>query len=250
MVEAILDGLYTETIDLEKARIGFAGFEKDIGRYVDEIGKKHGFVPYFRGMENLVSFRDLGELDYVDQEVEDDFADVKEAVTKYLAKEFGVVPYVKDLSVRVARLPTYTWTFLNEDGKIVERPVGKVFGLYDPTTREMVIDPVLLRNSPERRWLEKYFQIPTRKRVMGEELLHHVQDVTKVIDYNERKFDRHTARNRIEGAAAEEADRLFGRTGLYQEEKEDYRRGGRNFFEGGIPEVVVNGVRAPLYGYN
>lgn len=241
--------LYEEEVDLRKlSRVGFAGFERNIRRYIDDIGKDYGFVPYFEGFENLVSFRDIGERpEYLDPEISKEFDYVKGRINQHLAKEFGVVPYLQDLQIRVANLPTYEWLYLDENGEMEKKPMGKVFGLYDPNTKEIIIDPVLFKNSEERKRLEKYFEIPTVERVLGEELLHYIQDSLGMIDYNLSRYGGEEARDRIEGAAAEEAEQVFGKTRIYGREKAKYRERGRDFFKGGTPEIL--GIKKIAKGY-
>ncbi len=231
-------------------------FEGNTKGYEDYLGERLGFVPYTERFRDNI---DPDNLDpkprYLNGEdvVPDYFVDVEKKVRDHFAEEFGVLPYVDDLEISVAKLPTHYWIFVDENGELVERPVSKVFGMYDPENRRIILDPVLFDeyNDPEKAELFKYMEIPTAERVLGEEFIHYIQDNLGIL-YHHYMHNSQEAQARIEGSAAGEADRVFGRTGVYTEFKRQYedevsRKGRRAaFLEGSIPDLMG----MPLYSMN
>ncbi len=224
---------------------------KDYGRY---LGEKLGFVPYVGRLRDLVSPEDVKtEPRYLNAKrlLSDYFDSVQENVAWHFADEFGVLPFSEGLEIGVAELPT---NYIVENNEVVG--VEKVFGLYDPSRKRILLDPVLFKelNHPERARLLRYLgELPTAERVLTEEFIHSVQDDLGIIYHHYNKYGPEKARAKIEGAAARESERIVGKTDrIYADYKRQYedeveRKGRRKaFLEGSIPEVM--GV--PLYGYN
>ena len=152
---------------------------------------------------------------------------VSKDVRDFFGNRIGKAPYQNDLRMKITKLPSkyqVLWK-MNEDGmKAYIMPVGKVFGYFNPETNEIGIDPVVFPelNDPERDYL-RGMDIPDARRTIGEEIFHHGQKKTGVMDAYIRKFGA-DARKYIEGQAAHYTDQMYGRTGIYPEWKDDYRK--------------------------
>jgi len=156
------------------------------------------------------------------------YRSVSGKVKGYLGR-LGLRQDIDDVNVRAENLPTW-YAVLFDRGKVHLRPVGKIFGLYDPSTNTLVVDKTTVPElgdsvtSDERAMLKAYdIGIPSVERVMGEEHIHHAQKKTGAMaNYISRMGNK--ARDYLEGAASSVGDKLFGRTGIYQQEKEQYRQ--------------------------
>lgn len=131
-------------------------------------------------------------------------------IGRYLKGELGI--YVKNfggVSFKIDDLAD-TCAF-SEDGELKEGI--KVLGMYNPETKEITIDKDLYENADRKLVL----------RVLGEEILHYVQDKLGIMESAQRKYGIN-ARGLIEGSASSIADDLFGEINAYPEEKRGYRR--------------------------
>src|SRR3989344_6514327 len=216
---------------------------KGYGRY---LGGKLGFVPYTGRLRDLIGPEDVKtEPRYLNARnlLSDYFDSVQENVAWHFADEFGILPFAEGLEIGIADLPT---DYVVENNEVVG--VNKVFGLYDPSRKRILLDPVLFKelNHPERARLLKYMcELPTVERVLTEEFIHSVQDDLWIIYHHYNRYGPETARGKIEGAAARESERIVGKTDrIYADYKRQYeneveRKGRRKaFLEGSIPEVL------------
>ena len=131
---------------------------------------------------------------------------VLEKLRDYYSKAVGVATnYFGDVKMRFGKLPTTYLVFIDpRTGKEAKRlPIGKVFGQYSPETKEIIIDPVVDKNTgdPERRLLEAYFKIPEARSVIAHELSHHAHDRSGGIRSYMEKFGRKGI-DMIEGIAS------------------------------------------------
>lgn len=151
---------------------------------------------------------------------------------EFFGKNIGKAPYQKDLKIAITKLPTtyqVLWKMYT-DGKNASikpvgiKPVGKIFGYFNPDANEIGIDPAVFPelNDPERKYL-KGMEIPDASRTLGEELFHHGQKKTGIMEAYIKKFGP-DARKYIEGQAAHYSDQKYGSTKIYPEWKDDYRK--------------------------
>lgn len=151
---------------------------------------------------------------------------------EFFGKKIGKAPYQKDLKMKITKLPTtyqVLWK-MHTDGMnaylkpAAIRPIGKIFGYFNPDANEIGIDSSVFPelNDPERKYL-KGMEIPDASRTMGEELFHHGQKKTGIMDAYIKKFGP-DARKYIEGQAAHYSDERYGKTRIYPEWKDDYRK--------------------------
>ena len=162
---------------------------------------------------------------------ESDKLDYKDIITpSYEKGSEGLAAYVDDACTKIGRYlkdelkldiknfggvqikvddlgKTYAFT---DEGELDEN--SRVLGLYDNGKDEIVIDRELYQSRDRELIL----------RVLGEELLHYVQDKLGIIDTAIEKYGR-KHRQLIEGSAASTADDIFGPINSYTEEKADYR---------------------------
>jgi len=102
---------------------------------------------------------------------------------------------------------------------------GLILGLYDPETKEIVINRLYSDELELDGPNDSYFKLPSMERVLAEELVHRLQDKYGSIDQASKKLGP-KARGYIEGSAASIAEEALGEhTGIYKEWKEDYRNG-------------------------
>jgi len=134
---------------------------------------------------------------------------VSAGIGNYLKEELEIdIENFGEVFVKIGNLgDTYAFT---ADGGLEEGV--KVLGMYNPKAKEITIDKDLYRKGHSRLLL----------RVIGEEVLHYVQDMLGIIKEAENRYGKN-ARGLIEGSAASIADDLFGEIDAYPREKEDYR---------------------------
>ncbi len=156
----------------------------------------------------------------------------RERLAGYLASLLGKLPDISDLTVGIRKLPTYVDRAV-EGGREVIKSVSKVFGVYNPSTKEAYFDPVLYKElgDPERELLQRRgLKIPTPERVAAEEFAHHIQSKEGYISRFLRKYGD-AARGYIEGAAAAVSDKIFGETTVYSAWKDRFRKIASRFGE-------------------
>lgn len=171
-------------------------------------------------------------------------------VSDYAKEKFGFEPSFRNVRVGIAKLPTMYQRVLEIGRDYIRQrivPVGKVFGSYNPETKEMKIDSVVVPeiNDPERYVLKKAgLKIPSAESVITHESVHSVQDESGAIWNYLRKF-RGYARDKIEGMAEYVTDRIMGHespiyAGPKRRIKSDIRQHGeRNVFLGRQPAYAA-----------
>ncbi len=153
----------------------------------------------------------------------------KNRLGRYFREELGLPPYTGGVSFEVAPLDAY-FVFDRDAGRTY---IFKVFGSYDPKTRKITIDPVVLdKESPQRRELEKHgLNVPGAQEVITHELVHATQYGLGVMCDAYSKFGPKSARDYLEGAAQDTTNRILGiESDLYRTEAKRHRTrsGGRS----------------------
>ncbi len=150
-------------------------------------------------------------------------------LTAYLEKHLGYTPSFRDVEVEVTKLPTFY--ALGLDGI---RPVGKVWGAYDPESKKMYLDPSLFDElgDPEQPVLERYGLRGKPSDTFVHELVHSVQDQLGAIHSHPHDY--------IEGVATKVTEDITGnRQKSYPKEKEKVDDLSRYF----TPEELLKGAR-------
>jgi hypothetical protein len=159
------------------------------------------------------------------------FSPAAEKVNDFFGKKLGAAPYAKNLKVKVAKLPSQYKRAIKKtrDGlKQYLIPVGKIFGLYNPETEEHTVDPICISemDDPERKYWENLGigdRIPDGLPTNGHEYIHHAQNKFGIIKKAEDTLGSR-ARAYIEGYTSTLSDQLFGKTHVYEQEKEAFKQ--------------------------
>jgi hypothetical protein len=151
----------------------------------------------------------------IDRPIKKYYKNVRTKLANYFGKIMERLPYLGNLKVRIAKLPTY---FAFVRGKLA--PIGKIFGLYSPENNTILIDPAVVPeiDDPERSLLKKYIDIPDCEAVLGHEMVHCDQANTGTMERIYKKYGS-LARQYIEGGAAYISDLIFGQSGCYKKLK-------------------------------
>jgi hypothetical protein len=153
---AAVGDLYSETINPRNP----VPIPRNLSRSImAEIGSDTGVLPVDNGL-GVDPMEVPNEPHYtgsLSEYLRTSTRNVTDKIKRYFERKDGAVPYLGDVNVSAAKLPTYWGIFLQKtkDGlKAVPKIIGKVYGAFDPRTNDVYIDPVTFnRNDPEAKYM-------------------------------------------------------------------------------------------------
>jgi len=143
----------------------------------------------------------------------------------YMSEHLGYIPSFGEIEIEVAKLPTFY------SGA---RPVGKIWGAYEPESQKMYLDPSLFEelSDPETEELERYGLKGKAEDTLVHELVHHVQRNLGALYKQPKEF--------TEGVATKITEDITGRhQKCYPNEKEKVEDLSKYF----SPEDLLKGAR-------